>query len=408
MRRREEQGWKAATGFKRFDLSPEERYRLIAEYSTDWVLLELADGSFEYVSPACQTITGYKPADFIENPNLYLEIVHPDDRRRIEAHRCEPGICDAIPIEYRIIRRDGEERWISHLCREVRNREGHFIGCCVSNRDITVRKQSERSLQEHREQLLDLKEQLETKNKELETIIGVVSHDLRTPLVSIHGFSGEIGLNCTEARETLSRMNPSDPQTETLLRIMTQEIPECLNYIEVSVKAMDQLVRSLVKVARAGMVNPVPEPLDMNTLVSDVVNSVLYRVRKNEIQLNVEPLPPCFADREQIAQVFTNLVDNAIKFIPSDRRGSIRIWGRMQEGRSVYCVEDNGMGIAPQSQQKIFDLFARLRFEKNEGEGIGLAMVKRMLDRNNGTIRVESEEDRGSRFFVSLPAADSA
>lgn len=404
----EEQGWKAATGFQRMCLSPEERYRLIAEYTTDWVLLVLADGSFEYVSPACQTVTGYKPADFLENPNLYIEIVHPDDRARIEAHRCEPGICDSVPIEYRIFRRGGEERWISHLCREVRDRQGRFIGCCISNRDITVRKRNEHTLEEHRTQLMSLKEQLEAKNKELETIIGIVSHDLRTPLVSIHGFSGEIGLNCADAREALERMAPSGPEAEDLLRILAQEIPECLNYIEVSVKAMDQLVRSLVKVARAGMVKPVPEPLDMNRLVSDVVNSVIYRVRENGIQLNIDPLPACFADKEQVFQVFANLIDNSIKFIPSDRQGNIRICGQVREDRSVYCVEDNGVGIAPESQEKIFDLFVRLRFDKGEGEGIGLTVVKRMLDRNNGTIRVESEPGRGSRFWVSLPAVTSA
>lgn len=404
MDRSNRNGWKAATGSYIMSISPEERYRLIAEFTFDWIFLEMADGTFGYVSPACETITGYSPEDFIHDPELYFRIIHPEDRPRICQHRCLPDTNDTEPMEYRIIHRDGSRRWISHLCQAVRNKQGEFIGCRGSNRDITARKEYEVTLQKSRQQLMDLKEQLEAKNKELESIIGVVSHDLRTPLVTIHGFSGEIAMNCRDALEALDRAELPMNTTAAIRNILDKEIPECLNYIGVSAKAMDRLVRSLVKVARAGMARVNPEQLDMNELISTTVDSIRYRAREAGTTLEVEPLPECFADREMIAQVFANLIDNAVKFIPPDRPGRVRITGRLENGRSVYMVEDNGAGIAPEYRQKIFDLFARLKFEQSEGEGIGLAVVKRIVDQNNGTVRVESEEGRGSRFFVSLPA----
>lgn len=407
MQRSDQNGWKMTSGSYVMNMSAEERYRLIAEFTLDWVYLQLPDGTFEYVSPSCKEITGYSPDEFIQDPSLYLQIVHPDDRPLMEGHVCKPGVRDSSPMEFRIIHRDGEERWISHLCHEVRNRKGDFIGCKASNRDITARKKYERSLKKSREQLMRLKEQLEAKNKELETVIGVVSHDLRTPLVSIHGFSGEIKLNCREGLDTLSGLNLPPEQAAVIRRIFETEIPECLGYIDVSAKAMDRLVRSLVKVARSGLAKTSPEPLDMNELVGSVAAGLQFKTKTAGTLLAVESLPPCFADKDHVTQIFSNLMDNAVKNIPPERQGQIRVTGTAEDGRSVYCVEDNGVGIAREFQQKIFDMFARLRYEQTEGEGIGLAVVKRMLDRNNGTIRVESEEGKGSRFYVTLPASDT-
>ena len=276
-----------------------------------------------------------------------------------------------------------------HVCQAVRNQQGRFLCCCASNRDITTRKTTEEQLRESHSELLKLKEQLEAKNREMESVIGVVSHDLRTPLVSIQGFSGEIRLNSRDLIEKLAALPVPGSETAAMQRILTEEIPECLGYIDTSVKAMDQLVRSLVKVARAGMVKPNLEKLDMNELISQIVASVQYRIKTSKVQMDIDPLPECVADREQMTQVFTNLIDNAIKYISPDRQGRIHIWAKRQEDRCLYCVEDNGIGIPADSQQKIFSLFARLRFEQVDGEGIGLAVVKRMLDRNNGTIYVE-------------------
>lgn len=285
----------------------------------------------------------------------------------------------------------------------IRNKNGQLIGGILVWQDITELKKAEQSLRVSRQNLLDLKEQLENKNKELESIIGIVSHDLRSPLVSIGGFSHEIEFSCDAANKILSARELTPGGIETLQRILDSEIPEFLNYIQSSTAKMDALVRSLVKVARAGMAEVRPEPLDMNQLLADASAAIGFEIKESETELEIGKLPGCFADRTQTNQIFSNLLDNCIKYLDPNRPGRIRVSGRVEGNHSVYCVQDNGIGIALQHLEHIFDLFSRLDRTKAPGEGIGLAMVKRMVARNNGSIWVESEVGKGSCFCVSLP-----
>ena len=125
-----------------------------------------------------------------------------------------------------------------------------------------------------------------------------------------------------------------------------------------------------------------------------------YQIDETDVQLSVGPLPDCMADRNQIDQLFSNLIDNAVKYLDSERKGVVRITGTVEDGMSVYCVEDNGVGIAEAYLHNIFEIFHRLDPETdNAGEGIGLTIVKRIAARNKGRVHVESELGKGSRFF---------
>jgi len=283
------------------------------------------------------------------------------------------------------------------------DKHDELVGGILVWQDITELKKAEKSLKESRQNLLDLKEQLENKNKELESIIGIVSHDLRSPLVSIGGFSHEIEFSCAGARKILAEAKLTGGQTDALKKVLDFEIPEFLGYIQSSTGKMDALVRSLVKVARAGMAEIRPEPLDMNQLIADASAAIGFEIKESETELEIGDLPGCFADRTQTSQIFSNLLDNAVKYLDSNRRGRIRVTGRTEGSSSVYGVQDNGIGIAPQYLDHIFDLFSRLDAAKATGEGIGLAMVKRMVARNNGSIWVESQTGQGTCFWVALP-----
>ena len=114
-------------------------------------------------------------------------------------------------------------------------------------------------------------------------------------------------------------------------------------------------------------------------------------------------MPSCRGDKNEINQVFSNILGNAVKYLDPSREGTIKISGCKNDSNSLYCIEDNGIGISPQYQNKIFEIFHRLEPEKSEGEGIGLTIVQKILNRLGGKIWVESEPGKGSKFFISLP-----
>ena len=131
-----------------------------------------------------------------------------------------------------------------------------------------------------------------------------------------------------------------------------------------------------------------------------------FQIRTNNAEVMVDVLPACRADAALINQVFSNLLDNAIKYRDSVRPLRVRVWGRREDARTVYCVEDNGLGVAPEHQQKIWNLFYRIGPQgSGAGEGIGLPAVQRIVERHGGTVWLESEIGQGSRFFLALPAA---
>lgn len=307
--------------------------------------------------------------------------------------------------EYVLVRK-GENIHLFISAGPIRNKQDEIIGGILVWQDITELKRAEQSLQHSRQNLLHLKEQLENKNKELESVLAIVSHDLRSPLVSISGFSQEIRLSCRNAENIVRQMQWPGDQALPLLKTLTQEIPESIEFIQTSSNRMDTLVRSLVKVARAGIAEIRPERLNMNELVAEASDSIGFEIKEAQTDLRIEDLPECFADRAQASQIFSNLLDNAIKYLDPNRPGRIRVSGSVEQTQSVYCVEDNGIGISPEYQDKIFELFLRIDRNRTAGEGIGLAMVKRLVARNNGSIWVESVSGEGSKFYVSLPRSE--
>lgn len=144
-------------------------------------------------------------------------------------------------------------------------------------------------------------------------------------------------------------------------------------------------------------------PLRMNELVGRVVSSLEFQIRKLKVTVSVGELPPCRGDEVQVIQVFANLLENALKYLDPSRLGVIAIRGIEDGNRCVYCVEDNGVGIPLEQCEKVFELFYRLEPSKTDGEGLGLTIIRQILSRLDGDIRVDSTLGEGSRFYVALP-----
>ncbi len=238
-----------------------------------------------------------------------------------------------------------------------------------------------REAAEERERLI---ESLEAQNVELERFSFTVSHDLKSPLLTIRGFVGCV----REAHRT--------GQLET--------VTEDLNRIEGAAARMTVLLEELLELARIGQVLHPSESICLSTLMEEVIELSAAEIAERGIQLDVEPdLPKVFGDRQRLRMVFQNLVDNAIKFTHNQEHPSIAIRGRDTGDQIVISMEDNGLGIEPDHQELIFGLFKRLH-PGVAGTGVGLALVQRIVEAHGGTISVTSAGlGQGSRFDVSLP-----
>jgi signal transduction histidine kinase len=254
-----------------------------------------------------------------------------------------------------------------------------------------------------REQLVKT---LKFKNKELQDIVYTASHDLRSPLVNIQGFSGELEKDCDHLLKLLDKA-AVDPELKAQIEPLAKEsIPQSLKFIFGSSNKMAGLLDGLLRVSRVGTAEINRKPIDVNKTMSEVLAAMEYQMKENDIAVTIETLPNCVGDANMVDQVFSNLVGNAMKYRNSANENLIKISGRVEGDMSIYCVEDNGIGIAPKHQKKVFEIFHRLNPNDSAGgEGLGLTIVTRIIDRLGGNIWVESEPDEGSKFFFALPTA---
>jgi PAS domain S-box-containing protein len=264
--------------------------------------------------------------------------------------------------------------------------------------DITERKNAE-------EEMKKLNNDIELKNKELEEVINATSHDLRSPLISVIGFSKSMEKNFQHI-SSIIESDKSSVELEAILTPIISDIKESIGYVRSSALNMEDLLTGLSKVLRIGYIALEKEQLDMNMLISDIKNVIEFQIEEAGAILEISELPPCFGDQHQIHQLFSNLVGNALKYLDPGRPGVIRVSGYNDAcNQSVYCVEDSGIGISPENHEKIFGMFHQIEPAKGKGQGLGLTLVSRILDRHNGKIWVESDPGKGSKFFVSLPAS---
>ena len=257
--------------------------------------------------------------------------------------------------------------------------------------------------EQEREKLLNT---LEAKNEELQGIVFIATHDLKSPLVNINGFSAILNQNCKDVTDILKGLDLDDEVMQRIQPLTEEDIPQSLKFIAAGAAKMKMLLDGLLRVSRVGTVEIDIIPLNMNKMMQSITDTFAFQINEADVEVTVADLPACLGDAEQINQVFSNIIDNALKYLDPERKGFIKISGKTHEKESICCIEDNGIGIHSDHQSKAFQLFHRLNpDDATDGQGIGLTITKRALNRNSGWTWVESEPGKGSKFFVSLPTA---
>jgi signal transduction histidine kinase len=253
-------------------------------------------------------------------------------------------------------------------------------------------------------------------NDELQRFSYIVSHDLRSPLVNIMGFTSEL----EELRgdifrriATLANADPVVPDVNGELpepalpeqdKQLSADFTEALGFIKSSIGKMDRLISAILNLTREGRREFKPVKIDTRELIEGIASTVAHQAAETETQIRIEPLPDIESDRLAMEQIFGNLIDNALKYLKPGVPGDILVKGRTKMGFAIFEIIDNGRGIDPRDHQRIFDLFRRAGTQDKPGQGIGLAHVRALVRRMGGTMSVSSELGNGSNFTVTLPA----
>jgi signal transduction histidine kinase len=249
-------------------------------------------------------------------------------------------------------------------------------------------------------------------NEEIQRFAYIVSHDLRSPLVNIMGFTSELEALRQEIfaeverlrAEVASLKGEAEAATETETSgQLGREFDEAIGFIKTSIANMDRLINAVLRLSREGRRQFNPEQVDMNALIGGILETVSHRATELQAALRVEDLPPVETDLLAAQQIFGNLIDNALKYGRHDEKLQIDIRGRLTATHAIYDVQDNGRGIDPADFQRVFELFRRAGKQDRPGEGIGLAHVRALVRRMGGTMGLSSEPGKGSTFTVTLP-----
>jgi PAS domain S-box-containing protein len=385
-------GWKrqmAAT----MDLArEEEKFHTVADYTYDWEYWEGPQREMLYMSPACERITGYSTHDYLADPELLSRIVHADDLYLMLEHRHDVEHKDEAAVDFRIVRRDGEIRWIAHACQSVFGRDGQFMGRRVSNRDITERKQAEAALYQLNAELEmrvgQRTAELETAVYDLEKVNYSASHDLRIPLRAVDGFAKLLFDEYSQQLDAEGR--------------------RLLNVVRVNTSRMSELIDDMQAFSRAGRMPMAPAEIDMDKLVREVAEELKPAAAGREIKLEIGSLPIIIADRPMLRWVVANLLANAIKFTRAKAAAVIEVGAKSGDKETVYYMKDNGAGFDMKYADKLFGVFQRLHgVEEFEGAGIGLAIVKRIVTKLGGRVWAEGRINEGATIYFALPTKET-
>lgn len=332
-----------------------------------------------------ETIFGYEPGTPRRSFTDWSRRIHPEDLPRIKAcGEAAIGSRQDMECEYRVVWPDGSIHWVDSLGRFYYNALGEPTRMVGVLYDITDRKQAQEALEDSQKQLQSAIAELTRSNQELEQFAYAASHDLQEPLRKINSFA------------------------ELLAHDYRQQLDEVADkyiyYITDGASRMQALIEDLLIYSRVGRQQLNKQPTDLNTVVSQVIIDLSFAIAENNATITTTALPTLPANPVQMAQLLQNLIANSIKF-RRDCPPEIHISAKLQKEQWLISVQDNGIGIKPEYSERIFAIFQRLHSRSRyPGNGIGLALCRKIVERHGGQIWLESEPGKGTNFYFTIPA----
>lgn len=344
----------------------------------------LSSGRFLRVNRKLCDIVGYSAEELTSLS--FQQITHPDDLAA-DLERAEKLVRGDLPtysLEKRYLRKDGSAVWINLTASAMRDSAGIIRYVIAVIEDIGARKIAESEIRRLNEVL---ERRVQERTAELEAFSYSVSHDLRAPLRSMQGFSQALREDYGAVIDAAGR--------------------DYINRIIASAKRMEALIDDLLDYSRVSRDELQLQPLSLTSMIADARAQLEEELEETQPDLRIEaPLPTVVGHRSTLARVIANLLSNAMKFVEKGRRPEIRIRAERRNGRVRLWIEDNGIGIRPEHHERIFGVFERLHAKDvYPGTGVGLAIVRRGIERMGGSSGVESASGDGSRFWIELDAA---
>ena len=360
----------------------EERFRAAVRAVRGIVWTNDAGGQMRGEQPGWAALTGQTREQY--QGFGWAEAVHPDDvPASFDAWHATVSGKRVFVHEHRVRTYDGTWRHFAIRAAPVLDARGAVREWVGVHTDITEQREAEAELRES--------------NEEIQRYAYIVSHDLRSPLVNVMGFTGELEATRQDVLAALAG-HAQAAQIDA-------EFGEALGFIRAAVSRMEGLIAAILKLSREGRRRFDPQPLDMSALVRGLADAQRHQTESAGAAVEVAPdLPEIVADRLVVEQVFGNLLDNAVKYLDPARPGRITVTSFGVGARRVrFEVSDNGRGISGRDHARVFELFRRSGVQDRPGEGIGLAHVKALVRSLGGRIDISSELGAGATFAVTLP-----
>jgi len=251
--------------------------------------------------------------------------------------------------------------------------------------------------------MMQIQETIVAKNKEMESYLYIASHDLRTPLVNIQGFSQRLKTQADSIKKLVTDKTIEPEMLHQLATITDEKIPKTLDFVFTNIEKMDALINGLLQLSRTGRVEMNIQKIDMNQLIAKIVHNLDFQIKETACEIHVNPLPECYGDAALLDQLFTNIISNALKYYDEERALKITVDAKKNFNKVVYTIRDTGKGMEQKHLDKIWDIFYRVDPKSGKaGEGIGLSLVKRIAEKHKGKIGVESKKNKGSVFHIEL------